>query len=78
MGGSLTSISGMKRKSQFDAVIEENFQTHLYLTLLTNIHLFNKYDNYMAMINLESPAIAKGMPESLDTNNRQGLQKMVS
>ena len=73
MGGSLTSISGMKRKSQFDAVIEENFQTHLYLTLLTNIHLFNKYDNYMAMINLENSAIARGMPESLDINNRQGL-----
>ena len=50
MGGSLSSISALKRKGQLDAAIEENFQTHLYLTLLTNIHLFNKYDCYKALI----------------------------
>ena len=50
MGGSLSSISALKRKGQLDAAIEENFQTHLFLTLLTNIHLFNKYDSYRALI----------------------------
>lgn len=50
MGGTLSSIQALKRKGQLDQVIEENFQTHLYLTLLTNIHLFTKYPTYLSLI----------------------------
>ena len=50
MGGTLSSIQALKQKSQLDQVIEENFQTHLRLTLLSNLHLFNKFPVYMTMI----------------------------
>ena len=79
MGGSLSSISALKRKGQLDAAIEENFQTHLFLTLLTNIHLFNKYDSYRALIEQRDN---KSEPQSAVlsqmSSSKQSLQKIVS
>ena len=62
MGGALSSIQALNQKSQLDQVIEENFQTHLWLTLLTNIHLFNKYPDYLALIE-------DGQSNAVQTNN---------
>ena len=58
MGGALSSIQALNQKSQLDQVIEDNFQTHLWLTLLTNIHLFNKYPDYLTLIeDGQNPAV---------------------
>lgn len=51
MGGNLASIEyGVKSKSLLDRVIFDSFQAHLWLTLLSNVHLLVKYPNFMAII----------------------------
>ena len=53
MGGSLGSISGHngRARSLLDKVIFENFEMHLWLTLLTNQHLLTRFPAYMRYIN---------------------------
>ena len=51
MGGTLASIHyGRNSQSMLDKVIFDGFQAHLWLTLLSNIHLLSKFPLFMAAI----------------------------
>ena len=52
MGGTLSSIQyGRNSQSMLDKVIFDGFQSHLWLTLLSNLHLVSKFPLYKACIN---------------------------
>ena len=52
MGGALSSVHyGRNSQSMLDKVIYDGFQSHLWLTLLSNIHLVSKFPHFKACIN---------------------------
>lgn len=57
MGGTLASLQpgarGTEIPSQLDKVVFDNFQTHLWLTLLSNVHLIARFPSYMKCVTLE-------------------------
>lgn len=57
MGGTLSSIeqqqSGDGDYNMLDKVIYDGFQSHLWLTLLSNVHLLNKFPLYMSCLNTD-------------------------
>ena len=67
MGGSLPSIS-TNAGSLLDKVIYENFQMHLWLTLLSNQHLLTRFPAFMRQIVGEGEAenFAIDSPEQVD------------
>ena len=57
MGGTLASLKlgaqGTEIASQLDKVVFDNFQTHLWLTLLSNVHLITRFTSYMKCVTSE-------------------------